>query len=103
MDLRRRRLNVRPLTRPASGGAHRLAGSTSGHIEASRGEAAGDHTAARQALAVARDRLLVQAARIGDPDMRRSFLEAVPENARIQALAAQWLGKGPYEVSSGEQ
>lgn len=37
--LRRRQLNVHPLTRPASGGACRLAGSTSGHIKVSPGSA----------------------------------------------------------------
>jgi len=31
---------------------------------------------------------------IGDPAMRRGFLEDLPENARTLALARQWLGAG---------
>jgi hypothetical protein len=59
------------------------------HVEAL--EAAGDHAAACRALAAARDRVIANAGKIGDPELRRSFLEAVPENARTLALAAQWL------------
>jgi hypothetical protein len=59
------------------------------HVEAL--EAVGDHAAACQALAAARDRVIGNAGKIGDPELRRSFLEVVPENARTLALAAQWL------------
>jgi eukaryotic-like serine/threonine-protein kinase len=59
------------------------------HVEAL--EAAGDHAAACRALAAARDRVIANAGKIADPELRRSFLEAVPENARTLALAAQWL------------
>jgi hypothetical protein len=62
------------------------------HVEAL--EATGDHAGACQALSAARDRLMIQAAKIGDPAMRRGFLEDLPENARTLALARQWLRKG---------
>ena len=58
------------------------------HVEAL--EAAGHHDRATAALAAARDRVHVRAAKIGDAEMRRRFLEAVPENARTLALADQW-------------
>ncbi len=44
--------------------------------------AAGDAAGARAAAAEARERLLARAARVVDPELRRSFLERVPENAR---------------------
>jgi tetratricopeptide (TPR) repeat protein len=62
------------------------------HIEAL--EATGDHAGACRALSAARDRLRIQAARIGDHALRRRFLEDLPENARTLALARQWLGEG---------
>ncbi|WP_437314316.1 protein kinase domain-containing protein [Sorangium sp. So ce385] len=49
--------------------------------------AAGEHDAAREALAVARERLLATAAKVSDPELRRSFLEDVAYNARTLALA----------------
>ena len=52
----------------------------------------GAHDAARSAIAEARERLIEIAGRIGDPDLERSFLEDVPENARTFALAREWLG-----------
>jgi hypothetical protein len=55
-------------------------------------EAAGDHAAARAELAEARDDLAALAACIGDAEARRSFLEDVVENARVMALAREWLG-----------
>ena len=58
------------------------------HVEAL--EATGDHASAATALATARDRLLLQAAKIGDLALRRRFLEDLPENARTLALARQW-------------
>jgi len=58
------------------------------HVEAL--EATGDHASAARALAAARDRLRIQAAKIGDLALRRSFLEDLPENARTLALARQW-------------
>jgi hypothetical protein len=67
------------------------------HVEAL--EATGDHAAACRALAAARDRVIGNAGKIGDPELRRSFLEAVPENARTLALAAQWLAD-PAEPSA---
>ncbi|MBI2893225.1 MAG: protein kinase [Deltaproteobacteria bacterium] len=50
-------------------------------------DAAGDRAAARAAALQARDRLLARAARISDPDWRRSFLSRVPDNARTLELA----------------
>jgi serine/threonine protein kinase/tetratricopeptide (TPR) repeat protein len=48
----------------------------------------------RAAIAEARRRLLERAERIHDPAWRRSFLEGVVDNARVIALAAQWLEGG---------
>ncbi|WP_437783786.1 protein kinase domain-containing protein [Sorangium sp. So ce1097] len=55
-------------------------------------EACGAREEARAAIAAARDRLLKRAGRIENPAWRASFLENVPEHARIQALARAWLG-----------
>jgi hypothetical protein len=55
--------------------------------------AAGDLSGARSAISTARDRILANAAKIGDADYKGSFLEKVPENARTLALARQWLGE----------
>jgi predicted ATPase len=46
---------------------------------------------ARAALGVARERLLARAARIEEPGWRRRFLHDVPANARLLALADEWL------------
>jgi tetratricopeptide (TPR) repeat protein len=56
-----------------------------GHAEALL--ACGDEAAAREALAIARDRLLALAAKISDPARRASLLANVPEHARTLALA----------------
>jgi hypothetical protein len=55
--------------------------------------AIGARDAARQTIAEARSRLLVIADRIGDAGYKKSFLDAVPENARTLALAREWLGE----------
>jgi eukaryotic-like serine/threonine-protein kinase len=55
-------------------------------------EAAGDHEVAKAAITDARDRLFVIAAKIGDPEYRKSFFEGVPENRRTLELARQWVG-----------
>jgi len=59
------------------------------HVEAL--EATGDHAGACRALSVARDRLRIQAAKIGDLALRRGFVEDLPENARTLALARRWF------------
>jgi tetratricopeptide (TPR) repeat protein len=51
-------------------------------------EAAGDADGAARALARAQARLCERAARIADPVLRRSFLDAVPEHRRTAELAA---------------
>ena len=56
--------------------------------------AAGDAAEARRVLSLAHADLLARAAGIADADLRRSFLEAVPENARTLALAREW-GEDP--------
>jgi hypothetical protein len=56
-------------------------------------EATGDGPGARVAIAEARDRVLAVAAGIDEPQRRASFLQAVPENARILELAQAWLGE----------
>ncbi len=58
--------------------------------------ASGDHDAARSAIRAARERLLARAAKIKDPDLKRTFLEVVRENRRTLARANEWLGdNGP--------
>jgi tetratricopeptide (TPR) repeat protein len=54
--------------------------------------ATGAHDAARHAIAQARGRLFAIADRIADPAYKKSFLENVPENSRILALARAWNG-----------
>jgi hypothetical protein len=46
----------------------------------------------RGALQVAADRLRQRAAAISDAAWQKSFLENVPDNARILELARVWLG-----------
>jgi tRNA A-37 threonylcarbamoyl transferase component Bud32/tetratricopeptide (TPR) repeat protein len=52
--------------------------------------ASGDTEGARRAVIEARDSLLVRAEAIRDPELRRSFLEDVPEHARTTARAQEW-------------
>jgi tetratricopeptide (TPR) repeat protein len=52
-------------------------------------DALGDRAAARAAIRAARDALQARAAALDDAT-RRAFLEKVPDNARILALAAAW-------------
>ncbi|EYF07653.1 serine/threonine-protein kinase [Chondromyces apiculatus] len=56
--------------------------------------ALGDRAGACAVIAAARDDVLTRAGRIADPTLRRSFLEAVSANARVLALARDWLGEG---------
>jgi hypothetical protein len=44
----------------------------------------------QEVIGVAGERLRARAARIDVVEMRRSFLERVPENARTLARAAEW-------------
>jgi eukaryotic-like serine/threonine-protein kinase len=53
--------------------------------------ASGHHSAARAALAAARAHVLSNAERIHDDHWRRSYLENIPENARILELARAHL------------
>jgi tetratricopeptide (TPR) repeat protein len=53
--------------------------------------ASGDREGARAAVAEARERLLARAAKVRDPELRRSFLERVPENARTLRRAREWV------------
>lgn len=52
--------------------------------------AVGYHDAARAVIAAARERLRTEAAGIISPELRKSFLEGVPEHARIFMLADAW-------------
>jgi tetratricopeptide (TPR) repeat protein len=54
--------------------------------------AAGSTDEARAAVAAACADLLARADRIPDAEIRRCFLENVPENARLLVLAKAWLG-----------
>jgi hypothetical protein len=76
-------------------GSFGLKGAVSRLVYAEALDAAGDRERAREALDPARERLLATAAKIDDPDLRRSFLENVPENARTLELAARWQGSSP--------
>lgn len=75
-------------------GAFGFRGAFARLVHAEALEATGHHAGACRAVATARDSLRIQAARIGDPALRRGFLEDLPENARTFALARQWLGDG---------
>jgi hypothetical protein len=77
----------------AMGGAGMFRGVFVRLVRAEALHATGAHDAARRAIADARTRVLEIASRIADPAYRRSFLEAVPENARTLALARAWLGE----------
>jgi hypothetical protein len=55
--------------------------------------ATGARDAALRTITEARARVLGISARIADPAYRRMFLEHVPENARLLALARSWLGE----------
>lgn len=48
----------------------------------------GDHAAAREVLRAARGQVVARAERIDDDNLRRSFLERVPENARTSSSHA---------------
>jgi tetratricopeptide (TPR) repeat protein len=52
----------------------------------------GEETSALEAVRAARDRLVDRAAKIASPELRRSFLERVPANARTLRLAREWEG-----------
>jgi eukaryotic-like serine/threonine-protein kinase len=54
-------------------------------------EAKGDHVAACNAIATARERLFANAAKVEDPEYKKSFLTSVPENARTLSLAQLWV------------
>jgi tetratricopeptide (TPR) repeat protein len=57
--------------------------------------AMGEDARARVAIAAARDRLRAIADKITDPELARSFLEDVPENARTLSLARAWVDHRP--------
>jgi tRNA A-37 threonylcarbamoyl transferase component Bud32 len=82
------------MTRYEALGAFGYRGAFARLIHAEALDASGDRAGACRALAMARHRLRIQATKIGDPVLRRSFLEGVPDNARTLALARQWLGDG---------
>jgi tetratricopeptide (TPR) repeat protein len=54
-------------------------------------DAIGETDRALKVLAAARDRLLDRAAAIGEPDLRASFLDNVPDHARTIELARERL------------
>lgn len=61
-------------------------------VVAEAAHGAGRSEDARRAIGNARARLLSRAQAISDPEIRRSFLELVPENAKTLALYAAWGG-----------
>jgi tetratricopeptide (TPR) repeat protein len=52
--------------------------------------ASGDQAGARRAIEAARNRLMLRAESIDDPEWRSSFLTGVPDNARTMELARAW-------------
>jgi tetratricopeptide (TPR) repeat protein len=64
-------------------------------------ETAGDHEAAAAAIAGARARIFEIAARIGDAEYRRSFLEGVPENRLTLELAERWAPRRAEPEAAG--
>ena len=52
--------------------------------------ALGEEDTARRELAELRANILERAARIHDPEVRRSYLENIPAHARAMALSAEW-------------
>ena len=58
---------------------------------------------ARAVVEIARERLLARAARIEDAAWRERFLNDVPVNARIVALAAQWSSPAPRPTTAERQ
>ena len=60
-------------------------------------EVSGEHDAARATIVTAREWLLARAAKIADPARRASFLERVPEHARILTLARAWVQAEPIK------
>jgi tetratricopeptide (TPR) repeat protein len=74
-------------------GQHAVQGEARIHLvyaEALRATGAMD--AARVEIQRARDAIDVRAAKIANADWRKTFLEAIPENARTLQLAREWLG-----------
>jgi tetratricopeptide (TPR) repeat protein len=61
--------------------------------------AQGNRQAASDAIRLARERLCARADRISDEELRKSFLERVPENSRTLALAAAWAAEREPVVS----
>ncbi len=74
----------------------RLGGTVEGESIARLGHAEGlyaigDHEGAREAIRVARDRLVTRANRIENPEWRKYFLNRLQEHRRILARAGEWL------------
>ncbi|HWO25901.1 MAG TPA: AAA family ATPase, partial [Kofleriaceae bacterium] len=77
----------------AMGGCGMFRGAAVRLVRAEALHATGARDAAQSAIADARARLLAVADKIGDPAYRERFLEVVPTNRRILALAREWLGE----------
>ncbi|HWO23799.1 MAG TPA: protein kinase [Kofleriaceae bacterium] len=75
----------------AMGGCGMFRGAFVRLVHAEALHATGAHDAARHAIAEARAQLHAIAERIEDPEYRKSFLESVPENARLLELARAWV------------
>jgi predicted negative regulator of RcsB-dependent stress response len=76
----------------AASGGHGFRGTLVRLVHAEALHAAGEVSAAHAAIREARDDVQARAALVEDPSARGSFLEAVPENARVLSLAKEWLG-----------
>lgn len=69
-------------------------------VRAEAFHALGDHAAARRAIREAEADVLRRAARIPDPDVRRCFLERIPDHQRALELAREWLREPANEAEA---
>jgi eukaryotic-like serine/threonine-protein kinase len=84
--------DARDAVAPLHLGQHAVQGEGRIHlVYAEALQATGSIDGARAEIQKARAALEARAAKIADADWRRSFLEAVPENARTLELARSWL------------
>ena len=82
---------VRPAHVAVASGLHAIGEAKIRLVFAKALAATGDRATAQDVIATARERLIERAARISNSDLRRSFLERVPENERTLVLAREAL------------
>lgn len=89
-----REISERALSRARSSGiGHAIRHGMLLLVHAEALHALGDHDAACQTIREAREDLRRRAAKIPDPEVRRSFLDNIPDHRRTLELARLWLGE----------